>query len=224
MSAFYAVAYGDRIELLTDGAIYTDDGTLVGIHEKYFCSDYVPLAITGRGEWAVVEAFASAIVALSACGSFDRTIDLVAEFLNQKKTAGVPAPCEIIVTGISETDGPTILYFSTTDAYNLPGFEPWTLFDVGQEWGGGSSLGEAELAGIDASAGLADCGVALFEAMRRKPGVNPIRPDLPQLYGIGGHVDLTTITKDGCVTRRLRVWPDIVGEKIAPLAAERKVA
>ena len=219
MSAFYCVAYGDRIELLTDGAIYADDGTLVGIHEKCFRSDYVPLAITGRGEWAVVSAFKNAIGTLSACGSFDRTIELVAEFLNQKAAAGVPAPCEIVIAGISETDGPAIYYFATTDAYGLPGFEPWTLFDVGPEFGGGSSLDESELAGIDASGGIAGCGVALFEAMRRKRGPNPTRPELPPIYGIGGRLDHTVVSADGCVTTRLHTWPDRIGEKIEPALA-----
>jgi hypothetical protein len=52
--------------------------------------------------------------------------------------------------------------------------------------------------------------------MRQVRGPNPAKPDAPHVYGIGGHVDWTAITPDGCVTERLHTWPDVVGEKIEP--------
>ena len=60
MSAFYSLCYPDRVELLTDGAIYLEDGTLTDIREKVFRSETVPMAITGRGSTAM-DAFAKAL-------------------------------------------------------------------------------------------------------------------------------------------------------------------
>lgn len=218
MSAFYSLCYPDRVELLTDGAFYLEDGTLTKIMRKVWCSDNIPLAVTGRGSGAV-EAFAIAIKLLSQCGSFDETLARTSEMLERRKPKGVPDDCEIVIAGISETSGPSIWYFATADAYGIEGFEPWTLYYVGMEWGGGSQLTAEEIAGMDVRGGLAECGVAIFEAMRRKPGPNPLRPDLPEIYGIGGHVDLTVIDGAGATTRRLHTWlEDEVGRKIDPVA------
>lgn len=54
--------------------------------------------------------------------------------------------------------------------------------------------------------------------MRRQKGPNPAKPDLPEIYGIGGHCDLTTVTADGVAIERLRSWPDEIGQKIEPMA------
>lgn len=217
MSAFYSLCYPDRVELLTDGAIYVEDGTLVDIREKVHRSPYLPMAITGRGS-AAMDAFAKAIIVLSSVGSFDQTMERTVAMLERRKPLGVPDHCEVLIAGMSETAGPRMLYFSTVDAYGLPEFEPWTLYDVTGEWGGGPQLTADEIAGLDATNGLASCGVAIFEAMRRQRGPNPIRPELPEIYGIGGHVDHTVIDACGARTTRLHTWPDRVGEKIEPFA------
>lgn len=67
MSAYLAVNYGDRIELLTDGAVYTEDGTLVMIREKVVRIASVPAAITARG----------AMGALNAVGLYLEMVGLV---------------------------------------------------------------------------------------------------------------------------------------------------
>lgn len=209
MSAFYAVAYHDRVELLTDGAVYSDDGTLTDIRRKVWTSDHVPLAVTGRGATGVVEGFAAAIMILSARGSFDDTIAAVQGMLERRREKGVPADVEMVICGTSETVGPRILYFATCEAY--AGVEPWTILDAGPELGGGPS---PDIDGLDGSNGLRGCGAELMERMRRIPGPNPTRPDLPPLYGVGGHIDWTVITADGCATERIHEWPDVIGEKI----------
>lgn len=213
MSAFFALAYADRIELLTDGAVYRDDGTLTDIKRKVWTSGHVPIAVTGRGATGVVEGFAAAIVCLAACGSFDRTIAGVQDLLDRRSEKGVPSDVEMLICGISETAGTKILYFATCDAYGQG--EPWTLLDMGQELGAGPM---PETAGLDASGGLAGCAVPLLESMRRQKGPNPTKPGLPEVYGIGGHIDWTVITADGCATERIHEWPDVIGEKIEPAA------
>lgn len=219
MSAFYAVAYHGRVELLTDGAVYAEDGTLTDIKRKVWTSDHVPLAVTGRGATGVVEGFAAAIVCLAACGSFDVTMRSLQELLDGRREKGAPEDVEMLICGISETGGPRILYFATCDAYGS--IEPWRLVDVGRGLGGGNPLTEDERAGLDASEGLLGVAVPLFEAMRRKKGSNPASPDLPPLYGIGGHVDLTVVTAGGCTVERIHEWPDVVGKPIDPNAVRK---
>lgn len=220
MSAFYAVAYSDRIELLTDGAVYAEDGTLVDIRQKVWTSEYAPVAVTGRGNVDVVTGFASAILCLAVCGSFDATIAAVQDLLDRRSEKGVPDDVEMLICGISETGGPRIFYLVTRDVHDA-GIEPWRLVDVGQELGGGNPLTEDERAGLDASDGLLGIAVPLFEAMRSKRGINPARPDLPDHYGIGGHIDLTVVAPGGCTVERIHEWPDVVGEKIDPTKRDR---
>lgn len=47
-------------------------------------------------------------------------------------------------------------------------------------------------------------------------GPNPAYPDEEPIYSIGGHVDLTVVRPDGYERRRLKTWPDVVGECISP--------
>lgn len=55
MSMFYSLCMNDRIELLTDGAWYLDDGTIIGIGTKVRHSASKPLCATGRGATDVVK-------------------------------------------------------------------------------------------------------------------------------------------------------------------------
>lgn len=216
MSAFYAVAYHDKVELLTDGAVYTDDGNLVEIRKKVWTSEHTPIAVTGRGDSRVVAGFASAFMCLAVCGSFDATIVAVQDMLDRRREKGAPSDVEMVICGISETGGPRIAYFVTRDIHDL-GIKPWQIFDWGSEIGGGIQLAPEDLAGMgDASNSLLDVAVPFFDAMRRKKGTSPMRPDLPEIHGIGGHIDWTVITADGCAVERIHEWPDVVGEKIEP--------
>jgi hypothetical protein len=211
MSAFYAAAYHDRVELLTDGAVYTDDGILTDIRRKVWTSPVTPLAVTGRGNTRIVEALASAIMCISGCGSFDATIVATQNLLDRRRENGVPDDVEMLICGISETAGPKILYFATCDAYGE--IEPWTILDMDHELAGGPT---PDVTGLDGSAGLRECGTELMDRMRHIPGPNPMKPDLPDQYGIGGHIDHTVVAADGCTTERIHEWLDVIGEKIDP--------
>lgn len=225
MSAFYAVLHDDKIELLTDGAVYEDDGVLTAIRRKVWYSDKIPMAITGRGASKAVEFTAMAFLLTDVFGSVDKVIEGIPALLDKmaEKTAAATRPrmIEMVIATISETRGPVLLYAANTNAYGLDWLEPFKLYDVGREWGGGTP---ADISGIDASDGLHGCGAELFERMRRIPGPSAERPDLPDIYGIGGHVDLTTVRTSGVTVERLRTWPDVIGEKIDPFRGEMALA
>lgn len=212
MSAFYALAFDDRVELLTDGAIYADDGTLLDIRHKVWTSDRLPLAITGRGNFGMVEAMATAMLFAASIGTFDEAVERIDGVLRRRAEKGAPADFEVVLVGISETRGPVIYYAASCDAHGA-GLEPWQLHDAGREIGGGNVVDASDL---DASDGLLNIGVELFERMRAVPGPNPTRPDLPDLYGIGGHLDWTVVAANGAETMRIWEWPDVIGEPIDP--------
>lgn len=217
MSAFYAVAYSDRVELVTDGAIYQDDGTLVDIQRKVWASSSLPLAVTGRGSTRLVDGLTVAINIMAECGSIDGTLVEISGMLDKHRDRDCE-PFELVLAAVSEANGAGIYYFANVDAYGL--FAPWQLHGPYPEFGGGPSLTDAErqmlLTEYGGAGTLAKAAVPLFEAMRRKTGPNPAKLDLPEIYGIGGHVDFTTVAVTGCTIERLHEWPDSVGEKINP--------
>lgn len=216
MSAFYTLNYGDRIELLTDGAVYEDDGTLTAVRRKVWHSERIPMAVTGRGNASAVQLLAMAVLLPDAYGSTDRVLEAVPGLLDKmaaKQHGGAkPGYFEIVIAAISETRGPVIFYASSADCYGA-GYVPFTLVEAGSEFGGGVPI---DPAGIDVSDGLRTCGAEIFERMRRVRGPNPTAPELPPLYGIGGHVDLTVVRPGGVTVERLRTWPDVIGEPIDP--------
>ncbi|MGB3500998.1 MAG: hypothetical protein WBA44_05185 [Mesorhizobium sp.] len=220
MSAYYALAHADRIELLTDGAVYHEDGTLTDIRQKVWTSSRLPFAVTGRGTMSVVSLLAIAAVACTILGTVDEAIERFQAALNQMAERIDSAEFELAICAISETSGPVILYASGLDAYGT-GIETFRLHDAGKELGGGPAV---DPAGLDLSDGLRGCGVELFERMRAIQDCNPARPDLPDHHGIGGHVDLTIVSAAGCTTERLHEWTDVIGLKITPIAELLKVA
>lgn len=219
MSAYYAVAYADRIELLTDGAIYTDDGVVVETREKVWRSERLPLAFAGRGNNSSIQLMGLALDAVSIAGkSIEEILEWLSGTLETKRRQGAPA-FDGIIASVSKTNGPQLHWFTTYGEFE--GFEPFKLYDVGAEWGGGPTPTDETLAAWGfpekmSNSTLAESGPDLFEAMRQTKMAHLAAPGQPMLHAVGGHVDLTTVTAKGSTTKRLRTWPDKIGEKIKP--------
>ncbi|MBL8578889.1 MAG: hypothetical protein JNK47_16825 [Mesorhizobium sp.] len=219
MSAFLAVTYDDRVELLTDGAIYTADGTLTGIRRKVWPVGNLPIAITGRGNSGVLDAFVAVFrVAAGACATVDDALASMAGVIERRAGKGMPSDVEMVICAISESRGPSLFYFATADMWGA-GIEPWTLVEVDSPFYGGPLVDVSDLSARD---GLAEVGAEVFSRMRRTPGRNPLNPEMPKLYGIGGHVDHTTVSAAGCTIERIHEWPeDVVGRRIDGLGADK---
>lgn len=227
MSAFIAQKFSDRVELATDGAIYDQTGVLVRTGQKVWASAFVPLAVTGRGNFEVVADIASAIViAADSLQSFDQTITWLIDRLSTfADRSGSDDGNQFLIGGISERDGPVILLFSTKGGDILPGgceVRPFVLFDVGDNIFAGPvpDVDEALLSGLAFPVGAA----LALDSMRKQKGGNPHRTDIQDHYGIGGHIDYTVITVAGVEVQRIHEWPDVIGQPIDPFRATAAAA
>lgn len=237
MSVFFARKVHDRVELLTEGGSWNNDGILVHVREKVWRSPHIPLAVTTRGVTPYTGRAAAAVLKIAECGSFDLAMEVLEELLQEAvaEDAGWRPdghlPLQVLIAGFSETLGPRLLYFNSENsalAEDAP-LAPWTLVDAGSAINGMPYIEPADLAAVGITNALIasdrfllDHGADLFEA-GRKIVSSPWGDDhSPPHVLIAGHCDLTTVTAAGAVTRRLRTWPDRIGERIKP-RADRKV-
>jgi hypothetical protein len=235
MSAFYSLISDDRISLLTDGAVYEPDGTLTAIRSKVWTCSEPAFAMTGRGNINLCEAVARSIRLGSReiASSFDEVLQIIDQTVKKlgEKLPEIPPHGHVEMLAVGWTKaGPMQAYFTTRREGN---YQPFRLYQMAEGVGAGPefTMEDVQAAGIteqmiaDAGCELLDrYGAQLFDIMRNKKGPNPTRPELPEIYGIGGFVELTTVKPDGVTTRTLREWPDVIGEKINPFAVPQPMS
>ncbi|NRF09401.1 hypothetical protein [Agrobacterium pusense] len=233
MSAFFSMVHHGVVQVLTDGAVYKPDGTLISIEQKIYYSDRLPVAITGRGNSEKLRSAAMGLLRFDMFGSVDKLLAYVADFAKQAENRNRTAPLsssdafELLICAFSETAGPVTFYFTT---HSYSGVEAMRLHMVqDMVFGAGGDITDGDLSSIGVTAQqyeeeglnfLRKRGVEIFELMRNRKGKNPVRPE-QEIYGIGGHCQLTTISESGVVVETLKVWPDKVGEKIDPFRVEQ---
>ncbi|WP_025199116.1 hypothetical protein [Brucella sp. BO2] len=223
MSAFYVAKYEDRIEILTDGAVYSDDGTIVSIERKIWISDHLPLTFVGRGSHPSVNLISTAMGLLSFNKTVDETLVLFMEKIEaMAEKPGEKVQLDGLVCGISETLGPIVYYFCTSkQVCEERGLEPFKIYEVPDEMCAATNptpraIRNSGLPMFWAIDGLAEYGGVFFDTMRQFTMKHVALPDQPDMYAIGGHVDHTVIRADGIVSERILEWPDKIGEKIDP--------
>lgn len=219
MSAFIAVAYEDRVELLTDGALIDDQtGALVDVKRKVWHSDIVPIAVTGRGGgFGGVAAVCLAIVtAAEALGGFDPAMSWLIEALADRRDLGSLNAMEIVITGIAESRGPVVLYFNTEKGQNLDGetLEPWVLRDMDGSAAAPipKDIDPALMEGL----AFVVAGSMAMESMRKTLTTSMWSPNSGERYIVGGCIDHTVVSAEGIEVARVHVWPDVIGEPIDP--------
>lgn len=224
MSAVYAVKYSDRIEVLTDGARYLDDGRITEITSKIWQIGTLPMVFTGRGNTCVIEAVKACLNIISFGSTFDASIECFREMLEARQNQDInTTPIDGTIAGLSEMLGPVIYYFHTyrEEGDYFQGLAPFVLHEIESEFAGGPapsprSMRDSGLPMFWALDDAAEYGVKFFEAMRRTPGRHLGHQDKPELYMVGGKVDHTIVTANGVTTACLHEWPDKVGQPIMP--------
>lgn len=233
MTAILSAVYPNSVQLLTDGANYTEYGVVAQALCKVHTSPRIPFAVTGRGAAAAIDLIANDIVRAGECGSVDETLEYAAGALDATTGSSFGfGNFDIVLAGWSETRGPFHALYATHERYARDmGVPPHRLFIPNMDnfvlgpqvsalemVEAGINLNDMVLAGEDAWRRF---GADMMEVLRQKPGVHWDAGDV-EMFGVGCHVDLTVITKDGVETTRLREWDDPVGQPIDPKRNENK--
>lgn len=241
MSAFISLVRTDCIEIASDGALYDGAGRLMGVKKKAIAIPEVPMAVFGRGSDAIVGTLSHLlnitmpILNLLGQASFDEvmkhTEQEVAPKLRDRtnEAGGIPdeAQSEIIIAGFSEELGPcaTVMRtFGITYDYGERGAErmaPWRFYQLPAYYAAGPDISQdIEAMGLKYGAlcrdGLAPYAVDLLTAMRKRKDVNPLVEGDEPMHGVGGHVQLVTVTRDDARSEILHTWDDPIGELIDP--------
>lgn len=230
MSAYVSICTPEAAILLTDGAA-TCNGLFVGDFSKVFAANTAPLAVTFCGDQEIGEMMAADICAQADHSGAAYEIAALPDFVRQVKERHIAAGCpdiavDVLVTAFVPGIGGVHRAFKTRSStirrvgsapIDVPAFtvtEPPRMTSTHQITADGLDAamipliepGEPELLWWYRN------GADVMQMLRKQK----IDWNGGHGYGIGGHVDLTTITAAGCRTERLRTWPDEIGAKIDP--------
>lgn len=236
MSAFISAQEGNEIVMLTDGAAYTQDGTVVRLGSKVTVGKLAPIAITTRGNHTIGHKHQQRLCDAADRIGVDAALSAFEEVFPQLAARPEHKGLDHMhyhIAAYSESRG-----LIRVSGHNLPfafddGEKPGALKIVTGTYSAGNVVTMADYAaqgvtprrpGERLSDFLHRVGAGMMEAMRRKPAtlLPGEQSDGPQ-YLIGGQCDFTLVTPDGAATATLRTWPDRVGEKINPFAADEPV-
>lgn len=213
MTAISLVAQAGAAYLLTDGALYDDDGIVRAIASKVLVAEEERLAIAPSGRCTSVDLQ----VALDARG-IARQAEIMGALpaiararRDASEAAGLSEPdLQLFVALWSETANEAQAWMLSTNAMAHWGpCTPCTWIRVDAMIGTARPLADV-LGRPDADAMLIDMevdGLAIINDQRATGW-----PD--GRYYVGGHGELVTVTAGGVTQRRLVEWPDRVGERI----------
>lgn len=233
MSGFMSFQDGSSACLLTDGAAYDMEGTILHLKRKVTVGKVAKIAVTSRGNAIIGDKHQQRLCDAADKIGVDWAVECFAEALQELATKPEHGGYDFMhwhIVAFSETKG--LVRYS---AHNLPyafsdGEQPLKLREI--------PISENYYAANNASLPtLVECGVtppmpgesvadyldrsgaAIMEAQRRTPAalLPGQKSDEPQ-YLIGGQCDLTIVTADAVVVKSLRTWPDRIGEKIDPFS------
>lgn len=229
MTAYFAVPYSDRIELMADGACCDPQGTLLEAVDKIWPVPGKPVALTARGSLGQIRPFCrDAIATFENTDTVDEALERLARTMPIHPAILYPYGFEVVIAAISEKLGPTLWYYSNNRADGPLGPEtipPMKLVRWQSIAAGGSGLNAEEVAELgiarhSTAEGARTLGMHLMEAWRKKSVVPMNEPNGIAQHGIGCHVDHATITASGVKIERIHTWPDEIGKPITPEARE----
>ncbi|RWM28492.1 hypothetical protein [Mesorhizobium sp.] len=239
LSALSSLHSPDAVIVLTDGAVYDNDGRLLTVKRKVTVSEKLPLAVAFRGNLAFGEVTSHQIIRAAEEVGFDRMLAALQADLPNMPTS---PKLDILIAGVSEIAG--VMHCKFT---NVPGFKavgvidteqppPLALVDPGPIYvglgGDGKSQFGLEAIGIPPprkdetiEAWLARYGVNIFEWYRRmRVPVDPGDPNTDWQHLIGGILNMTVVKRSCVSTTLLHRWPDKIGERINPFGREAAAA
>lgn len=214
MSMFVAFPYEDRIEVLTDGAVYLPDGLLMFTEKKIHTSPDVPAAITGRGNRHTVEKMTEAALSYFKDYGFAGGMRCLEQEFNQWRVAGYDGfPFQLWIGGYWEGQGLRQFTVSSHDNAMYAGTKAMQLNTLVGVAYAAPPLDQEEVSRFlteeRVAKGCGEFGVEFSEYLRNRTDFVIDDPEKRQIHMVGGHIDWTTITSRGASTRRLLTWPDM---------------
>lgn len=216
MTAIVAQRLADRIEIISDGALY-DQASIVRGFECKIDRLSVNGIFTGRGLNRALNLISERVAKVAdSASTYDvflhgmrsgvETMREQAAALREDESKDI-SPFQVILAGISESDGPVIHTFGNTSEGGLGAFQ---LHNVPYGSAYGHSIPEEMHNHIVSSGGLRKIAVSMFDNIRNDPDGNAAS------MVVGGHIDFTTITADGVTIERIHEWNDEIGRRILP--------
>ena len=227
MSALVMVCKSDRVELLSDAALYDPiTGAVGAIHSKLAPLPEFNCVMSGRGPIPVM--WITAYVAGLSSTTFD---DVVANFDAIRAEAAtynngdVPAEewaqSDIGLIGWSESRDRPEGYISRGNRVSEIAVATKSLSpcDVGVFAGGSVDVANGFIDGVRESPDGFDAeidGAAIMELLRSE--ALPLGDAHDAFFGhcVGGYVELATVTRTGVTVRTIHEWPDAIGKPIRP--------
>lgn len=227
MSALVMVCKSDRVELLSDAALYDPiTGAVGAIHSKIALLPELNCVMAGRGPIPVM--WITAYVAGLSSATFD---DVVANFdaiwaeAATYNRGDVPAEdwarSGIGLIGWSQSRSRPEAYISLGMGSPEVGRAARSLdpCDIAVFAGGPTEVANAVVESVRENPEGFDAetdGVAVMEVLRREARPLSDKPGALVGHSVGGYVELATVTAEGATVRTIHEWPDEVGRPITP--------
>jgi hypothetical protein len=220
MSALNVLLQRDSVHVISDGASYDPDGRLAFPTTKVMILPHLNAIVSGRGP-ALGPAVMSQMLGVvgdsydsmkaGAVECFRESLPLFRPILQQ---AGISSKIEVLVAGISESNGPDAFLICNHDDYGFPAL---SIIDLGNlsilpSEGAPEFLAslpngtETDPEDIDPAVD----GLRLLECQRRIVTSN----ETGDFVITGSFAQLTTVRADGISTRILKRWNDVRGERV----------
>ena len=234
MSAMVMVCKSDRVELLSDAALYDPiTGTVGAIHSKLAPLPELNCVMSGRGPIPVmwITAYVAGLSSTTFDGvvaNFDAIRAEAATYNNGDVPAEEWAQSDIGLIGWSESRNRPEGYMSLGN--RVPEIAPATgslcPCDVGVFAGRPVNVADAFVESVRECPDAFDAeidGVAVMELMRGE--ALPLSDARDAFFGhcIGGYIEQATVTRAGVTVRTIHVWPDEIGKRISPSSLKASV-
>lgn len=222
MTAINVLRQSHAVHLISDGAIYDDEGVLISAAPKAFALPHINAAIAVRG---TVPGQAVLATTLAMKPSYDALKSAAPEQLRAALIASqrlstsnlTENQLQLFVVGWSETTGPDAYTVLTQPSGDSPA---WTVLPIADLClAPGDYAIHIALWPSIAGKGADDFdpridGLRFLEEQRRHKLQIPGRASREHL--VGGFAQLTSVRRDVVTTEILKQWPDKVGHKIRP--------
>lgn len=223
MSAIMTSTTANEVELLADGLLYEDDGTIAARREKIYVSDRLPYAINVRGPSGVGDVLVMAARVMEGMGDVAEVLRMISRNIEDNEKFRELPSAEVTFAMVYDGQPQTWRGY-THDFGEQKAGTFWMLDDryVGGAMGAPTEEDWAALGVVpEAPEGiLRKAGIAVMERLRALPGPVYGVEDGPDVHGVGGHVQYVRLGADGSVVNEIiHSWPeDVPGQKVGAVS------